>query len=573
MKNRILIVGGVAGGATAAARLRRLDETSEIILFERGEYISFANCGLPYYIGGTINERSKLLVQTVDGMSQRYNIDIRVKSEVLKVNRQEKYVDVKNLRTGEIYQEGYDNLILSPGAKPIIPPLKGIDEADNIFALRNIPDTDAIVNYLEEKKPQKALVIGAGYIGLEMAENLKEKGLNVTLVEAMNQVMLSLDYEMACLLHCHLLDKGVNLLLEDSVETISDRGRKVILKSGKIVDTDLIISAVGIRPENELAVQAGLETGEKGAIKVNSYLQTSDESIYAVGDAVEVKDYINGHPTNVPLAWPANRQGRLVADNIYGHKNAYKGTLGSGIAKVFDLTAACTGLNERKLKHLGIEYEAVHVHPNSNAAYYPGAFPVSMKLLFDPKTGKIFGAQAVGAKGADKRIDVIATAIKGNLTVQDLPDLELCYAPPYSSGKDPVNYIGYVASNIYEGVLKTIQYNEIDELIAKGNILVDVREPKELEKLGSIPGSVNIPLGQLRERLAELPKDKTIYITCQVGLRGYLAVRILEQNGFQAVNLDGGYKTYFSVYGMGDNNNCQSKMEDTGEASFEKKIN
>lgn len=570
MRRKIVIVGGVAGGATAAARLRRLDETSHIVLFERGQHISFANCGLPYYIGGTIKGKEKLLVQTVKGMTDRYNLDIRVKSEVTKINRKEKNVEVKNLETGETYLENYDYLILSPGASPVIPDIKGVQNARNLFTLRNIPDAEAIKEYIEKEKPQTAVVVGGGFIGLEMVENLSDNDLKVTLVEATNQVMPSLDYEMASILHCHLKDKGVNLILEDSVTEIADGGRKIILKSGREIPSDLIVLSVGVKPENKLAVEAGLEIGEKGGIKVSPYLQTSDEHIYAIGDAIEVKDYINGHPTMVPLAWPANRQGRLVADNIYGKNRAYTGTLGTSVAKVFDLTAASTGLNEKTLRTLGKRYKAVHIHPNSHAGYYPGAFPIAMKMTFDPENGKIFGAQAVGAKGVDKRIDVVATAIKGGLTVHDLQDLELAYAPPYSSGKDPVNMLGYVAANVVDGMLKTVQYHEIDELVAEGNILVDVRQPAEVE-LGYIKGSINIPLGQLRSRLNELPKDKPIYITCQVGLRGYLATRILEQNGFKAINLDGGYKTYSSVYGGKGDDKCQTKVQDTGEVKMEPK--
>lgn len=564
MSKKIIIIGGVAGGATAAARLRRLDESSEIIIFERGEHISFANCGLPYYVGGTIKEKDKLLVQTVKGMSQRYRLDIRTRTEVTAINRSSTNVEAINLATGERYSETYDYLILSPGASPVIPPIEGIKDNPKVFTLRTIPDAEAILNYIEESKPQTAAVVGGGFIGLEMAENLKDKGLQVFLIEATNQVQPAVDYEMACLLHSHLREKGVELILGEQVTDFTDS--KVTLQSGKEIKTDMLIICVGVKPENDLAVQAGLATGAKGAIRVDEYLQTSDEAIFALGDVIEVKNYITGTPTHIPLAWPANRQGRIVADNIYGLKTAYRGTLGTSVAKVFDLTVASTGMNERLLKREGVSCKVVHIHPNSHAGYYPGASSIAMKLIFTAE-GKILGAQAVGRKGVEKRIDVIATAIKGGLTVNDLPDLELAYAPPYSSGKDPVNLLGYVASNVLSGI-ETVQYDEIDQLVAAGNILVDVRQPGEIEKLGTIKGAINIPLPDLRERLNELPRDKTIYITCQIGLRGYLAVRILVQNGFKAVNLDGGYNTYAGVYPVAkkEKEGCEVKVDDTGKA-------
>lgn len=547
MNKKIVIVGGVAGGATTAARLRRLDETSTIVLFEKGEHISFANCGLPYYIGETIKDRSKLLVQTVENMSKKFNLDIRNLSEVIKINREEKTVTVKNVLTNEIYEEHFDTLVLSPGAKPVIPPIPGINEATTIFTLRNIPDTDRIKSFIDEHNPLQAVVIGGGFIGLEMAENLVDRGLSVTLIEMANQVMAPLDYEMASIVHQHLLEKGVHLILEDGVKSFEEKGKRLILSSGKEIKTDLTILSIGVKPESQLALDADLEVGERGGIIVNQYLQTNDPDIYALGDAIEVIDYINGKPTMIPLAGPANRQGRLVANNIYGKKEAYKGTLGTGIAKVFDLSVATTGNNEKNLKRLGIDYQVVHIHPSSHAGYYPGGHPIALKLLFDKSNGKILGAQAVGKKGVDKRMDVIATAIKGDLTVFDLTELELSYAPPFSSAKDPVNLAGYVASNIIEDGIETVQWNEIDEIIANGELLVDVREPQEREN-GYIKGSINIPLGDIRNRLAELPKSKPIYVSCQVGLRGYLATRILTNLGYKAINLDGGWKTYSSVY-------------------------
>lgn len=547
MSKKIIIVGGVAGGATTAARLRRLDEEAEIVMFERGEYISFANCGLPYYIGGTIAEREALLVQTVEGMAEKFNLDIRTLSEVVDINRERKTVTVKHLPTGKTYEESYDYLVLSPGASPIKPAIPGIEEAEHVFTLRNIPDTDRIKAYVDEKQPKKAVVIGGGFIGVEMAENLWERGLDVTLVEAAKQIMAPVDYEMAAILHQHIRDKGVRLILEDGVAAFENRGQVVRLTSGTALEADMVILAIGVKPENELARRAGLAIGERGGIQVNEYLQTSDPSIYAIGDAIEVKDYVTGTPTHIPLAWPANRQGRIVADHINGRNVRYLGTLGTAIAKVFDMTVASTGNNEKTLKRLGIEYEVLHIHPYSHASYYPGAFPVALKLLFDRKTGKLFGAQAVGYDGVDKRIDVLATAIKGGLTVFDLPDLELAYAPPYSSAKDPVNMAGYVATNLMEEMIETVQWHEVNDLIENGAFLLDVREPMERE-MGAIPTSINIPLGELRKRLNELPKDETIYVYCQVGLRGYLAARILMQRGYRVKNLDGGYKTYSAVY-------------------------
>lgn len=547
MNKKILIIGGVAGGATAAARLRRLDEKSTIILFERGEHISFANCGLPYYIGETIKSRDKLLVQTVAGMSKKFNLDIRNLSEVTAINRDRKTVTVHNLDTNEIYEESYDELILSPGAKPIVPPIPGLKEANNVFTLRNIPDTDKIKGFVDEKKPQEAVVIGGGFIGLEMAENLAERGVKVTIVEMANQVMAPLDFEMASIIHSHLIEKGANLILEDGVQSFENNGKTITLASGKKVNTDMIILSIGVRPENTLAIDAGLHVGERGGIQVNEYLQTNDENIYAIGDAIEVTDYINGKPTMIPLAGPANRQGRIVANNIYGKKETYKGTLGTSVAKVFDLTVSTTGNNEKILKRLGIDYEVIHIHPSSHAGYYPGAFPIALKLIFDRKSGKIYGAQAVGEDGVEKRIDVIATAIKGNLTVEDLTEIELAYAPPFSSAKDPVNMAGYVATNIMYGDVDTIQWHEVDQIIADGGLLIDVREPIERE-MGYIKGSINIPLGDIRERLHDIPKDKTVYVSCQVGLRGYLASRILSENGYEVKNVDGGWKTYSSVY-------------------------
>lgn len=547
MKRKIVIVGGVAGGATAAARLRRLSEQDEIIMFERGEYISFANCGLPYYIGGVIEERKKLLVQTVEAMSKRFNLEIRNLTEIVKINREQKTVVARNVLTGEEYEESYDVLLLSPGSKPVVPELSGIEEVKALFTLRNVPDTDRIKRYVDENPTQHAVIVGGGFIGLEMAENLVERGLKVTIIQRTNQVMGPLDFEMAMLVHNELTKHGVELILEDSVKEFTDEGTAVVLESGKIIEADMVILSMGVQPESTLAVEAGLEVGVRNAIKVNEYFQTSDPAIFAVGDVIEVKDYIHGFDSYVPLAGPANRQGRIVADYIHGIETAYKGVLGSSIMKLFDLTIASTGNNEKTLKKLERAYDVVHVHPLNHAGYYPGASQMTLKLLFDPKTGEILGAQAVGKSGVDKRMDVIATAIKANLTVADLADLELSYAPPFSSAKDPVNMAGYVASNIVEGFVDTVQWHEIDEIVANGGYLIDVRDPSEVAR-GAIAGSVNIPVNELRERLDEVPTDKEVYVSCQVGLRGYLAARILAGNGIKAANLDGGYKLYSSVF-------------------------
>ncbi|MBT2659643.1 CoA-disulfide reductase [Bacillus sp. ISL-45] len=564
MAKKVVIVGGVAGGATTAARLRRLDEQTEIVMIERGEYISFANCGLPYYIGGAIQERDALLVQTVEGMSKKFNMDIRNLSEVTRIDRERKVVEIKNLKTGETYEESYDVLVLSPGASPIKPPIPGINEAEALFTLRNIPDTDKIKAYVDEQQPMKATVIGGGFIGVEMAENLWERGVEVTLVEMADQIMAPIDFEMASILHQHLREKGVNLVLEDGVKSFEKNGKIINLNSGKQIDTNLVILAIGVAPENKLAKEAGLELGLRGAIRVNERLQTADESIYAIGDAIEVKDYINGQATHIPLAWPANRQGRIVADHFNGIDSKYQGTLGTSIAKVFDMTVAATGNNEKTLKRLGISYDVVHVHPSSHAGYYPGAFPIALKLIFDRETGKIFGAQAVSYDGADKRIDVLATAIKGGMTIFDLPDLELAYAPPYSSAKDPVNMAGYAAKNIAEGLVETVQWHEINDILADGGYLIDVREPIERD-MGMIEGSVNFPLGELRDRLGDIP-TKEVYVYCQVGLRGYLATRILMQAGFKVRNLDGGYKTYSCVFEPDASENCGTPISDNGVA-------
>lgn len=546
MSKKVLIVGGVAGGASAAARLRRLNEDFEIIMFEKGEYISFANCGLPYYIGDSIKNRGFLLVQTVEGMKERFKLDVRNLSEVIEIDKNNKKVKVKNHKNGQVYEETYDKLILSPGAMPKIPDIKGIKSCENLFTLRNIADTDKIKNYVDINKPQKALVIGGGFIGLEMVENLHERGVEVTLVHSRDQVMKPVDYEIASVLHTHLIEKGVKLILKDKPEKIEDKGKRVVLKSGKEIETDMIILSIGVTPESKIAKEAGIEVNEKGAIVVNSKMKTSNEDIYAVGDAIQVIDFVNKKPTMIPLAWPANRQGRLVADILSGKDVEYKGTLGSLVAKVFDLTVAATGNNEKTLRDLDIPYEAIHIHPASHAGYYPGATQISFKMLFDPNTGKILGAQGVGKDGIDKRIDLIANSIKAGFTVYDLQDTEVCYAPPYNSAKDPVNMMGYCGANIIENIVENTQWYEIEDLVKNEEYILDVREEYEVSN-GSIKNVVNIPLGQLRDRLNEIPKDRKIYVCCQVGLRGYIACTILNQYGYKTSNIDGGYKTYSSI--------------------------
>lgn len=543
MGKKIIIIGGVAGGASAAARLRRWSEEDKIILFERGEHVSFANCGLPYYIGGTIQAREKLFLQTPQGIRDRFNIDVQVLKEVIQIDREHKLVRYRDMTTGETDEQPYDIVVLSPGAKPMIPDIPGLHEATNVFTLRNIHDTDLIKAYVDERHPKHATIIGAGFVGLEMAENLRERGLAVTIMDKGQQLLNPLDPEMAKLVEQHMQLNGVEVRLEEGVAAFEEQGAQLRLTSGEMLQTDMIILAIGIVPENELAKQSGLELGFRGAIQVNAQLQTSDPSIYAVGDAIQVKDRNHGFATMVSLAWGANRQGRLAADHINGQAISYDGALGTSVIKTFALTAASTGNNEKTLQRLAVPYKAIHIHPGSHAGYYPGASPISIKLLFHPKTGMIYGAQAVGADGADKRIDVIATAIRGHLNVRELADIELAYAPPYSSAKDPVNMAGYVASNVMDGLVQTIQWHEVDDFHRNGGLVIDVRDAVELQG-GAIPGSIHIPLAEIRGRMSEIPRDLEIAVSCQVGLRGYLAARILAQSGYRVRNVDGGYKTY-----------------------------
>ena len=540
-----LIIGGVAGGATVAARLRRMDEKANIILFERGKYVSYANCGLPYYIGDTINNREKLFVQTAKGFTDRFRIDIRTEQEVTAIRPDKKEVEIKNLSTGETYTETYDKLVLSPGAEPLRPGIEGIG-SKKIFTLRNVPDTDTIKNYVNTENPKRAIVVGGGFIGLEMAENLHDLGIQVDVVEMANQVMAPLDFSMAAIVHRQLTDKGVGLHLEDGVSRFEEKdgGVTVHLRSGKQIATDMVLLSIGVRPETKLAKDAGLAIGERGGIAVNDYMQTSDADIYALGDAVEVRHLVTGQPALIPLAGPANKQGRIVADNIvFGNKKKYPGSIGTSIAKVFDLTVAAAGANAKLLQQNNIPYISSYTHGASHAGYYPGAVPLSIKILFAPENGKLLGAQIVGFNGVDKRIEMLAQVIQRGGTVHDLAELEHAYAPPYSSAKDPVNMAGFVAENILNKKSQIIQWRELAELPAD-TIRIDVRTHDEY-KLGTIPGFINIPVDELREHLDELPKEKPIVVTCAVGLRGYLAYRILVQNGFKHVrNLSGGYKTW-----------------------------
>lgn len=549
MKHKLLIIGGVAGGASAAARARRLNESAEIIIFERGPDISFANCGLPYHIGGTIAERDKLLVTTPEVMNGKFNIDVRTMTEVVSINREKKEIAVQNLKTGEKYTESYDNLILSPGAAPIRPPIPGIQNP-NVQTLRNMEDMDRIIKSIDGKK--SVAVVGGGYIGLEMAEALREKQYATTLIELAPQVMGPADPEMATVLHQELRLFGVNLKLETSVTAFeaSETGVVLILSDGEKLHVDLAVLAIGVKPETTLAIDAGLELGTTGGIKVNDHMVTSDPAIYAVGDAVEVIDLTSNQPALIPLAGPANRQGRIAADNIFGRDSAYKKTQGTAICKVFNMAIGMTGLSEKMAKRQSINYEKVYVHPASHASYYPGSHPISLKLIFNPDDGKVLGAQAVGAEGVDKRIDVLAVAIRSGMTVYDLEEMELTYAPPFGSAKDPINYAGFTAANVLRGDMDLCSVDEISQPTELQK-LIDVRTSAEVAT-GTIPGATNIPLASLRNKLQDLDKEKEYLVFCKVGLSGYLACRILSQNGFKCKNLSGGIKT-FSMFNAGQN--------------------
>ena len=541
---KIIVVGGVAGGATAVARIRRLDENAEIIMFERGEHISFANCGLPYHVGGTISDRKALLLQTPDGFSANYKVDVRVQSEVLSIDRDAKTVAVFNKWTGETYEENYDKLLLAPGGAPIRPPVGGMD-SDLVFTLRNVADADRILEHISENKPERAVVAGGGFIGIEMAENLKAAGLDVTIVELAEQVIAPLDTDMVCDVHQHLGRQEIFLRLGSGLRKFTEVEDGLIVELGAgAVNTDMAVLAIGVTPESEIAKEAGLETNERGGILVDRNMRTSDPDIFAVGDAVEIINFVTGQAEMIPLAGPANKQARIAADNICGIESEYTGTQGSAVIKVFDMTVAFTGVNEKTARKLELDYDKVFLWSQGHAGYYPGAKYMSIKVIFENGSGRILGAQLVGYDGVDKRCDVFATAIRAGMTAYDLTRLELCYAPPYSSAKDPVNMAGYMIENVLSGKVKNFHWHDVDALPRDGSVtLLDVREPREYER-GSIEGFANIPHSRIRESVGELDPAKPVYVHCHSGMRSYLSSRILSQNGFDAYNLSGGYRLY-----------------------------
>ncbi len=548
---KTVIIGGVAGGASAAARLRRLNEHDEIILIERGEHISFANCGLPYYIGGEITDKRMLTLQMPESFRRRFNIDVRVKNEAVRIIPDRHIVQIRKVDSGEVYEESYDKLILSPGAKPIRPGIRGID-LPHVFTLRNIPDTMKIKSFIETEKPKKAVVVGGGYIGVEMAENLANAGLEVAVVELADHLIAPLDHDMAADIHQYIQSRGIKLYLNNGVTEITNR--EVFLQNGNIA-ADMVIMSVGVTPETTLAKKCGIAVNSRGSIIVNSRMQTSIPDIYAVGDAVEVKDFVTDASAFIPLAGPANKQGRIAADNIAGIPSEYSGTQGSSVLKLFDMTVAATGLNEKRAEAAGIEYDKTYIYPASHASYYPGAENMSVKVLWDKHTHKLLGAQIVGFDGADKRMDVLATAIRFGAKVTDLKDLELCYAPPFGSAKDPVNMVGYVAENIVNGTVKQFFWNDVEKLPRDESvILLDVRTTSEAKR-GMIDGAVNIPLDTLRDELENIPKEKPVYVYCHSGQRSYLACRILSGHGYDCYNLAGGWRLYESVV-------CSQKVKD-----------
>ena len=547
-KVKIVIVGGVAGGASAAARLRRLDEKAEIVMFEKSGYISYANCGLPYYIGGEITDSEELTLQTPQSFNARFNVDVRVNREVIDINRQSKTVTVLKTDSGKTYEESYDKLILAPGAKPIVPNFPGV-ENERIFTLRNVEDTFKIKSFIDEKQPKSAVVIGGGFIGLEMAENLVSQGIEVTLAEKMPQLLGTLDSDLASFVHAKFASKGVNLKLGVTVKGFESRDGKIAVLADEIPETvaDMVVLALGVTPDSSLASKAGLELGMKGSIAVNSHMQTSDPDIYAVGDAVEVEHFVTKQPALISLAGPANKQGRIAADNIYGISSVYQGSQGSSVIKLFDMTAATTGINEKQAKALGLDYDKVILSPSSHAGYYPGGKVMTLKVIYEKKTLKILGAQIVGSDGVDKRIDVIAVAIRAGLSAIQLKDLDLAYAPPYSSAKDPVNMAGFMIENIENGLVKQFHYDDIAGLRNRNDcILLDTRTNTEYSR-GHAEGFVHIPVDTLRDRLDELDKSKKVYVMCQSGLRSYIACRILSQNGYDCYNFSGGYRLYNSI--------------------------
>ena len=541
---KIIIVGGVAGGMSAATRLRRLKEDAEIIIFEKGPFVSFANCGLPYYVSGEIAEREDLLVQTPESLKARFRLDVRPFHEVTAISPDQHIVTVRH--DGKEFTESYDKLILSPGAKPFVPPIEGLETAENTYTLRNVPDLDEIMLALE-KEPKEAVVIGVGFIGLEMAENLRKRGLNVTIVEKAPHVLPPLDEEMAAFVQAELLKNGIQVITSQSATRFEDKGKVIVLENGQKIASDVTILSVGVQPENALAQAAGIELGLRGGILVNERYETSQPDIYAVGDAIVVKQEITGEDALISLASPANRQGRQVADVIAGVARKNKGSIGTAIVRAFDMTAASTGLSERILRMNGLPYQVIHVSGKDHAGYYPGATDVTLKLLFEPTSGKIYGAQGVGKKGVDKRIDILATAIKGNLTIFDLPELEFTYAPPFGSAKDPVNMLGYAALNLVEGLSDNIQWYELEDELAAGKKFLDVRTASELQQGRLKVDTVHIPLNELRERLGELDKSQDYIVSCHSGLRSYIAERILKQAGFSVKNLDGAFALYKMV--------------------------
>ncbi len=544
---KIIIIGGVAGGATAAARIRRLDENAEIVIFERSNYISYANCGLPYYVGGVITDNNDLTLQTPESFYRRYKIKVKVNHEVINIDANNKTILVLDLKTGISFAEKYDKLILSPGAKPILPNF--YIENDRTFTLRTVEDTFKIRSFIDKVKPKTAVVIGGGFIGLEMAENLAKLAIKTTIIQRGNHLLPTVDYDMASFIHANFRYHGVQLLLNNNTKKMSVLDDKVLLEldDGQQINADMVVLAVGVEPENTLAKKAGLELGVKGAIKVNEKMETSISDIYAVGDAVQIKHFITNQDATISLAGPANKQGRIVADNVCGLNSEYKGSQGSSVIKLFDMTVATTGINEQQAKKSHLKYEKIILTHNSHAEYYPNATAITLKLLFEKTTFKILGAQIIGYDGVDKRIDVIATAIRAGLKANDLKDLDLAYAPPYSTAKDAVNIAGYIADNIKTGIVKQFYYEDIPSLQQQSNvILLDTRTPFEYRR-GAVDGFINIPLDNLRERLGELDKTKKIYVMCQSGLRSYLSSRILMQNGFDTYNFAGGFRLYNSI--------------------------
>jgi NADPH-dependent 2,4-dienoyl-CoA reductase/sulfur reductase-like enzyme/rhodanese-related sulfurtransferase len=549
MKRKIIIVGGVAGGAATAARLRRLDEDAEIVLFERGPCVSFANCGLPYYIGGKIVNHEELELITPEDFYDRFRVDVRVREEVLSINRGGGTVTVECHNTGKTYTENFDILVIAPGAEPVRPDIPGID-LDRVFTLRTIPDALRIREYIDNAHPANAVVIGGSAIGLEMVENLRNAGLGVTIVETFDQLIPPVDYEMACMIHRYLENRGVELIFKNGVKSIAEKdgGLQISLNKGYI-QTDMLIMAMGVRPESGLAKAADLETNDEGAIVVGADMCTSDPRIYAVGDAVEINGFVTDRKLSISLAGPASKQGRIAAGNICGLGETYRGSQGSAILKVFDMTIALTGINEKTAKKLSLDYDKSYTFSPSHVGYYPGAREMAIKIIYDRKNGRLLGAQIVGFDGVDKRCDVFATAIRGKMTVFDLGELELCYAPPFSSARDPVNIAGFVAENVIRGRVRNFHWHDVQDLPRNGSVqLVDVRTPQEYSE-GNIDGFINIPLDDIRNSITAFDRDKPVYIYCRIGLRGYIASRILTQYGFTVFNLSGGCLLYNTVYG------------------------